>query len=464
MSAPPRRTFAALLAAALAAAAGLRLAAASAEFWFDEVWSWQLARGAGSAWDVLAGLRHDNNHQLNTLYLYFCPDGLPWPCYRAHALLAGVLAVALAACAAAWRGRADAVFAAALTATSYWLVLASAEARGYALAVCFALLAYAALRRRLGHGEGWPLPLFWAAVILGFLSHLTFLHAYLGLLLWSVHHYARRRGPGGGEVRPLLLCHAVPGAFAAAFYVFCVRGMELGGGPPASTADVLASLAGVGLGGRAALPWLLAAAVVIVWGLRLLVRAGDDAWVFFAIAVVAAPATFLLKRPPFLFERYFLIPFVFFLVLLAHVLGDLWWRGTLGRVAAAGLLAAFVAGNLLHIEEFVRHGRGRFHEALACVARADETATLTGDHDFRVAKMCAFYAPYAGGRLVYVSRDELPPRGTGWLLVHRLDNGYPPAEVERDAHGNAYRLAWAFPSRGRGCWGWFVYRNASTRR
>ena len=61
----------------------------------------------------------------------------------AHSLAAGVLSVGLAVLVARPWGRAEALFAGLLTATCCWLVLCSAASRGYALAVCFALLAVA---------------------------------------------------------------------------------------------------------------------------------------------------------------------------------------------------------------------------------------------------------------------------------------------------------------------------------
>src|SRR5207248_8824337 len=103
-----RAAFALGVAGVLALAGGLRLAALGAEFWFDEVWSWELARSAGPAWRAFFGLRHDNNHPLNTLFLSCCPEGLPWAWYRAHSLAAGVLSVGLAVLVARAWGRAEA--------------------------------------------------------------------------------------------------------------------------------------------------------------------------------------------------------------------------------------------------------------------------------------------------------------------------------------------------------------------
>src|SRR5205085_11093147 len=71
---------------------------------------------------------------------------------------------------------------------------------------------------------------FQAAVILGFLAHLTFLHAYLALGVWTVYHFARHRGTKGNELRQLLRVHAVPAGFFVLLSLKDVRGMESGGG------------------------------------------------------------------------------------------------------------------------------------------------------------------------------------------------------------------------------------------
>src|SRR5690348_2096975 len=80
-----------LIILSLLLAMALRLGAMDAEFWFDEIWSWEFARAAASPWQVFAGANqhHDNNHKLNTLYLWFCPATSGWWVYRLHSFLAG---------------------------------------------------------------------------------------------------------------------------------------------------------------------------------------------------------------------------------------------------------------------------------------------------------------------------------------------------------------------------------------
>jgi hypothetical protein len=458
------RTAGLFLAAAVALAALLRLPCLSAELWFDEVWSWEFARTAETPWEVFAGPHHhhDNNHKLNTLYLYFVPDGLPFACYRLHSFVAGLAAVLLAFRAASRRGPLAGLFAALLVAANYWFVLCSAEARGYALVLAFALAAFDGLQRHLRGGGAWPLAQFWLAVILGFLAHLTFLHAYLALGVWTVYHFARSRTTTGNELRQLLRAHAIPAAFVAVLFLADVRGMEIGGGPSIPVAVVLGRLLcfGFGVPFTPALGVFVAALVlaVLLRGLQLLRRAGDDSWVFFAMATVGAPLMLLAIRPQFIYERYFFLPWLFFLVLLAYVLADLARRVPLGAVAAAALLVGTTAGHVLEVEAFVSGGgRGQFIEALRYLDAhsGDGEVTIASESDFRLPKMLAFYGRYANPRrhFVYLKADDAEERPADWLLIHELEAVRFP---EEDAA--PYRREAAFRVTAYGGWDWYVYR------
>jgi hypothetical protein len=477
---------AAVFAVIFLAAAALRLAPLSAELWLDELWSWEFARTAQSPLDIWTGVHHhhDNNHKLNTLVLYYIPDGAPYAFYRLHSYAAGLLAVVLGAVAALRRGVAEAVIAALLFAVQGWFVLCSAEARGYALAVALALAAYLSLRRYLETGSWLQLPLFWLSAILGFLAHLTFLHCYLALGVWSVYHFARQRDSAGGEVTQLLRCHAVPGAFFVVLYLTDVRGMQLGGGPVVPPWEVVGSLLARGLGlpfspETAWLSWPIVALglVVTAVGLWLLRREGSDEWVFYGMAIVGAPllllgkavtAVLLGQTPTFLYERYFFIPLAFFLLLLADVLAVVAQRSVAGRVVVTAALLVSCAGNVYRVVEFVEGGRGQFREVLAYVDRetpASETQiVLAGDHDFRVSKFVAFYSCHAGPRRPFVYKDTatLPHDGVPWLLIHRPDGGEPPDLIVTDVYGNQYQRAAAFQAAKFGGWDWYVYQRATS--
>ncbi len=458
-----------LIALLLALAALLRLGAMGAEFWFDEIWSWEFARDAASPWQIIAGARqhHDNNHKLNTLFLWLYPASADWRLYRLHSFLTGLATVAVAALTAWRRGRAEAVFAALIFAGNYWLALCSAEARGYALAVCFALLALFALQEYLTSGRRGMLALFWLSVVLGFLSHLTFIHCYLALGLWTVYHGARRGSSMRAEIGQLLACHLVPSLFFIALYLVDIRHMQLGGAPPMPVPVVLGRLIGLGLGvtpsPAGSIAAILIALLVVALGLCLLAREEHHVWLFFAVAILGSPALFLLGKPAYLFERYFLVSYVFFLVLLSYVLGSLWRRSRGGAVAAAVLTLSLLAGNIRQIVDFERGGRGHFLDALAFIDQQSPPGevSICGDYDFRVRKFYQFYVPYLGavGRLHYHEQESLPPHGADWLLVHRLDDRHPPPPRMLDVDGNAYELVRDFPAAAFGGWSWHVYRN-----
>ena len=458
-----------LLLGVLALGAGLRLACMGAEFWLDEIWSWTLAHDAPSSLGVLA-IRHDNSHPLNSLWLRLCPATAPLVVLRLPALLAGLGAIVLAAYVARRRGVAESVFAALLVGGCSWTVLASAEARGYALAVLFALAALEALWRYLDGRSRASLAAFWLLSVLGFLSHLTFVHAYIGFVVWSMRRFARERPDSLQQIRAMLLLHGPVAAFFAAYYLFAVRGMEVGGGPQTSVGDVLRGLISTGLGGPAdAWGWPLVgvAAVLFVVGVSLVANSEGDVWVFFAAAVVGSPALFLLRPPSLLFERYFLIPFVFFLVLAALVLGHLWRRGSL-RPLVLAMLVGFLVGNGLHIRAFVEAGRGEFGEALALIDAHDdrEEVLVTGvqlerPDEFRVGVYTAFYARRLSlSRVRYLSGKD--GGDANWLLIHRAADHSRPDPGEIEVSGTArFEPAWSFPSRGQAGWGWYVYRRTS---
>jgi hypothetical protein len=459
-----------ILALSLALAALLRLGAMGTELWFDEIWSWEFARHAESPCQIVLGPQqhHDNNHKLNTLFLWFCPESASWWCYRLHSFLAGLATVAVAAATARRRGRAEAVFAAFLFAANYWLVLCSAEARGYALAGCFALLALYSLEEYLIHGRRRMMPLFWLSVILGFAAHLTFIHCYLALGLWSVYHGIHRRVSWRAKIGQLLACHLLPCLFFLAFYLVDIRHMQLGGGPPTPVAIVLGRLLGLGLGLTPSIAggsWIamILALLVLALGFRLLVRDEQHVWLFFAVAIVGSPALFLLGKPAYLFERYFLICFIFFLLLFSYVLGSLWRRSRWSAWAAVVAALLLIAGNIREIAAFESGGRGHFLDALAYIDRQSPPGEVSvrGDFDFRVRKFFRFYVPYlaAAERLRYYEQDTLPSSGVDWLLVHRLDPQEPLPPRIFDGTGNAYERVQDFSAADFGGWHWHVYRN-----
>jgi hypothetical protein len=450
----------------------LRIAAGLDDFWLDEIWSWVMARQASSWYEVYTRFPLDNNHLLNTWFMYFLGDRAVWFWYRIVAICAGAGTVVLAGVVTYRSGQAASLAAMLLTACSYPLILYSSEARGYGLLVFFTLASYWLARRYLAQ-PGWVgAGLFALATVLGLLAHLTFVTVYGALLLWTaaallLEPAGRLRG-----LANLARLHCVPVSFLTFLYVTFIRHLDVGGGPPFTVRAVLTSALSLLVGGpRCNLdaPTPLASLVAFVALLLLLValyrvcRSGDREAVFFVAAIVVLPALRLVaSRPPVLFERYFLAPLALSLLLLAEGLAKLVCAGRLARVGGLALLLGMLAGNAIHLAEQFRAGRGQYSRAVAFLAAETNQPTITvaSDHDFRNRLVLAYYARFlpSGRNVRYFTSEEWPAVGTEWFLAHSQTHGAaaPPALRIR---GREYRLAREFPYAGLSGWRWSIHRN-----
>ena len=95
----------------------------------------------------------------------------------------------------------------------------------------FALLAFDAIDRFLRKPAFGADVTFGAACALGFLSHVTFLHAYAGIFVWSL---VRDRRPA-----VIARLHAFPIVFFAWLYGSFIRHLTIGGSPPRNAFDAL---------------------------------------------------------------------------------------------------------------------------------------------------------------------------------------------------------------------------------
>jgi len=451
------RRYAWLALLVVAAAAVVRLAAAANEFWLDEVWSLRIAIDLGSAWEAFT-VRHDNNHILNTLYLHWMGLRDAWIVYRLPSVVAGTATVALVLAAERPGRRTAALFTAALVALSYPLVLYSAEARGYAPALFCALASFYALERHEQTPQRAFLATFWATAVAGMLCHAVYLQAYLALLGWSL---LRTR-----HLPTLVARHGVPLAAAAAFYLFFLRGMVIGGGPVYRTLDVVRDAAAWALG----IPTAGTIAVAVVAGVTLagfavLFRERSPRWQFFVLVLAVVPTLVLVvTQPPVLYFRYFLVQILFFYLLAGSALAALAHSGTVGRVAALGALAVYAAIQMVPLRALATEGRGGCVETvryLGAQTRGD-TVVVGSDEDFRNPLMLWYFQRFlpAGRQLRHVPQTAWPPAGPEWVLVHDLGPATNRPAAMQDGGGHRYDRVAGFQCGGIARWYWWVYRRS----
>ena len=462
------RVFFASAAALVLVGAGLRVAMAFESFWLDEAWSYFLALGLESPWQVVTELRHDNNHILNTLYLRALgPDAAPLA-YRALSLATGIAFLPLLAVFARRWGRSVALLALALVAVSAPLVSASAQARGYAPSLLLGLVYVMATGARSGGRRGAArLALLWLSGVLGFLSHGTFVYPLLAALAWSIAHDLRAGSKPAAMLKETAIVHGPAIALAAFLYVVFYSQLSVGGGPDYEREAVVrqALASSMGLPRRGLLTWLASGVALVLvggalWQLR---NAADRIGVFFATVVLLAPALVVgLSDPKVFYARYLLacLPWLYLLVAISLVAS--WRPARWTRAAALALGALFLLPSVARNVSILSVGRGDYERALAFMDRRSPSGTIEvgSDHDLRNETVLRFYARRlpAGRRLRYYRAGEWPDRGPEWYLRHSWRAGRDPEPTVSPAPGLVYERVDIFEHGPGDGFTWSLYR------
>lgn len=394
----------------------LRVRGMVTEFWLDEIWSLRLSQLAHSWSDVFTRLPHDNNHPLNTLWMFLLGDQPNWVWYRIPSFLCGLALIALLIRAV--RGDGQRIAVALFASFSLPMIVYGTEARGYAPAAMLCVAAYVWRERP------WVSAM---AISLAMLAHLTAVFVFAGLIVDAL------RRP-----RLTLLAYAIPGAVAAWLYFFFYRRLFIGGGPTTSKIDVSIDAAASILGGSGLLAALLAVAILVFEIIK-----SDDA-LFFAVALFAAPAAAMLKHHgPYVNARYFFVCIPFALLLLASFVT---------RIPKAGIaiMVIWIAATAMQVAPFMRNGRGTYIEAMRYMRRG----VVSGDNDFRNGMIIDYYHRYA-------PELRYGPDGDWFLIESFGDFAAMPRSIT--AFGRGYTIVKIFPYGGVSGWTWLVYHSAGRR-
>ena len=475
-SGPGLRALVLIAAVLVLTGAALRLRGAHNDLWLDEIWSLNLAHSISSPLGVFTAIHQDNNHYLNTLYLYLLPDRGNWRGYRWLSIGLGIGTVMVAGLVGNRRGRINALILMFLSAFSYFLILYSSEARGYSAAVFFVLLSFLLLDLYLERPSRRLAALFSLSAALGLLSHLTFLHFYLAAVVWSVYRLVVRRPSAKQLTASLLSLHAFPGLVAASLYLVDVRFQTAGGGRTdfsviGTFGDAVAWACGATGENTIALVASLAILAALCAGgyaLRKSRSRGASSWLVPVGGAIVIPFLFIVVyQPGFLYVRYFMVSMIFLLVLISLCLAALFEQGAAGRAACVALLACYGAVNATQIAKLFAYGRGQYSAAVRYMLDNGHGTTISvaGDHPFRIPMTLSLFMPPAGAakQLKYYSDPrELPPEGPEWVILHKesFEAATSPDQI-RDAAGRRYSLAKVFPSAPLSGLHWFLYHSAA---
>jgi hypothetical protein len=448
----------------------LRFWASLDNFWLDEIWSWIMAGKLQSPLEVVTSVHHDNNHYLNTLVLYVLGGDAPTYLYRLPAVLAGIGAVLLSGWVARRWSSLAGVTATLLTGCSFLMIQYSSEARGYAYLLFFTMASFAAMQESFERPRAiWDV-LFAGCAILGLLSHLTYLFAYVALIAWSLWRRIHRDGwQTRRHIVPFICQILIPGGFAAFLYLVDLRYIQMGGGDKNSAWGILAQAISAAFGGPlegSATVWIaVAVALVGIVALFLLYRSGSDLWVPMAVGIFIVPLIVcLIAQPRAPYPRYFLVSMLLLQLLISWFLGWLYQR-RYGKVAYVIVLVAILGGNAVLTTRLLTYGRGGYEAAVRYML--DQTfsqdVSIGSDHDFRNRTLLDFYFTRARivDRAEYFEIGKWPPRGPEWFVSHASTQQYVPDRYVTDDQGHIYELARVFPFAGLSGFHWALYHNTN---
>ena len=316
--------------------------------------------------------------------------------------------------------------------------------------------------------------IFWMAVILGTLSHLTFIHGYLAILIFSVHELRRSSARFAEGLVDFLTCHAVPQLFLAALYWVFVRHINVGGSAPTGLTNTLIEAMTMALGGPQTGPlamlYVVGFLILLFLGLHRMKTRSEGWHLLFACGIVLVPLPLVTLRlylhpeSTSIFPRYFLTSITLFLLLAGFLLGDIHQRGRRGKILGGALLALMIVGNLVHTARFTWIGRGQYLQALRYMLQVspDGPIHVASNSDFRTSLLCSFYARYLPKErpIVYHSRQTGDRSQTmDWWIVEFLDAHQQVPEQLSTARGR-FSLERYFDFYGPSGFGWAVYRRA----
>ena len=481
----------------IAAAGLLRWRASLGEFWLDEIWTWEICQKLTWPGGLFYQLQEENNHYLNTLWIWLVGQDAWWGWYRLLPVLCGTISVGLA-----WKLAAPAAtprtatapvtwiapwIAAAMSACSYLLIHYSSEARGYAYAVLFSAWAFLELPQaivdQLRHrttgssvGLGQARLRFTLAACGGFLSQPVFLTCYVAMAIWALLRL--RRSTDSGLAMPVLWKTFFPsGVFFVFLYVIDLKNAVNGGGNVYPLWQVILETLSLTGGGPYAVETLAVVVAGLVLGafgqgLRVMHRNRDDRWVFHLLVVVVMPMLLLVAlRRAEVYPRYFILS-VFFLIQAAAIgFADLLHRNWAGRTVAVITILAYMVGNGQHYQRLTTLGRGSYLKLIERMTQDESNPeiVLLTDHPFRHEMMFRYWVPRTDlhGKTIQLAPLPKPgvPAGSPppWLLLHKLDPDWQPQPSLAMRGGDEYQLQMLESYAGLSGWSLALYRLKTPR-
>lgn len=445
----------------------IRFFSAFDNLWMDEVWSLELIRPIHGAWKVFS-IHHDNNHILNSIYLFYLGEGAWWPQYRLLSIIAGTALIPVVGWLGFRKGFLNGLIGLILVTFSMPLIIYSSEARGYALAIFFSVLAFAAYQNYEKNNNSRSIIIFWVSSILGILSHLLFLYVFTAFLTASIFRSGYKRAMVRSQLKKILSWHLVPAIFIAIF-LFSWVDITIGQGPYIPLGIQRFSLfmaPALGLPKEYfwSVPIGLSIFVLTALWIYRLEKKSDSTWVIYYIIVIIMPLIGFIV--PFLFfaVRFLALSLPFFYLILTSIIAAGIKYSRPSRILCFLFLAVFATGNIIMLKNHLVLGRGDYLGAVLYMMDKSKghVVSIVSDHDFRNSMMINFYSQFVkSDKKIKIFPRALPSwqkNEPEWFIKHESNPKIspPPTIVWFD---KKYKLERVFPYSGIASgWSWFLYK------
>jgi hypothetical protein len=455
----------------------LRLAFAQSSFSLDEILSLETAKASSNFFHPFY-LFEDNNHLINTLYLYLVKNSGNWTIYRLLSVFFGCLTVLLPCVFfRLFASRANFYSVLLIFGLSFFLLTYQSEARGYSSLIFSAFFAYFLQKSTLAD----PKPttdlktilLFSCVNILGAISHPTFYFFY-GALFFSALYK--------NYFPKVVRFHFFSLVGLSSIYLGFYAKIIVLGSSTRDPLEVITRAFGLsyGLSGLA-VPLIIGFLVpIFLWQYFLLFKKREwhDLIFFTVLLFINLVFPYIQGTPEQVSERYFILPAIFSVYFLTLAAGS-WPSKDFRSYSFALFIILFLAGNIYLITNFFRFGaRGNYGPALRYMAEKEPTGDIliAGYQDFRILTLLNFYSQEAkqtGKKLIYLpgqqknanwfiteSQWHMRQKNSPTLYLGSLQLEPPPEKI--DVFGVSYILAKTFPQYGLTGTQWSLYRNQSS--
>lgn len=445
------------------------LFAAKGDLWLDEIWTLSHIRDISSTLQIFTNFKHDNNHILNTFYLYLIGDQENLYLYRILAMASGFGTIILAGLTGYAYGSKAGLFAMILSGFSYPLILYFSEARGYAPALFFSLLSFYSLLKCWKYKKMYWLFLFWSSTILGLFSHMTFIMVICALFAMIFIHEIQKEYSLKNRIFSVFIYYSIPTLFFILLYIFFIRDIEIGGGQIYNKWGVVGRTGCLLLGLPDLMFFKIVSALIIITvvftGSIILYKEKSDQWIFFPFILFVAPILLLLfTQPEYLYFRYFIVLFPFFYLLLSYLLGKLYIsKSPFSSWIVIAILIIMVAGHGRRITPLLELGRGSYQAALKhiCAESIKDSVFIGSDHDFRNKTLIFFYSQFMPNnkKIFYIDYKNWQFEKPDWIITQSQDLSCKPENSLTIFGMGKYLLSGEYRFSGISGWHWFVYRS-----